>query len=160
MFPLDHRTYRRASGLHDEDLLSTHVLVDLDVDLVIVEASNLHVRPSAITYRSYCGVLKRDSQILADGLGEVTIATSREDPRCDSLYSSIQKLLFVVLSVLASIHVVSSGHLPLGVVLHINIQFVSLQDPCSEQKPSWSDKRKSNPGLRLPEAFPSTKQTS
>ena len=54
--------------MHDEDLLATHVAVQTDLDLAVVEAVHY-------------GVLKIDTEITADRLRELAVSASREDPK-------------------------------------------------------------------------------
>ena len=58
----------RTRRLHDEDLLATHVAVQTDLDLAVVEAVHY-------------GVLKIDTEITADRLRELAVSASREDPK-------------------------------------------------------------------------------
>ena len=46
-------TYRRAGRLDNEDLLSTNVTVDLDVDLIVIETTNLSIRNYAKILQSH-----------------------------------------------------------------------------------------------------------
>ena len=94
----------RAGGLHDEDLSSAHVLVDLDVDLLVVELADS------------CR-LQLHAQILANGLRQRAVAASREDATCEGMDGRVQQFLLVVLQGLALVDVALLGGLPLGVVL-------------------------------------------
>ena len=95
---------RRASGLHDEDLSSAHILVDLDVDLLVVELANGRR-------------LELHTQILANRLCKRAVATSGEDAMNDNMDKRLQELLLVILQGLALVDVVLLSGLPLRIVL-------------------------------------------
>ena len=95
---------RRASRLHDEDLSSTHILIDLDVDLLVVELANGRR-------------LEFHTQILANRLCKRAVATSGENTMNNNMDKRLQELLLVILQGLALVDVVLLGGFPFRIVL-------------------------------------------